>query len=105
MPPAESVDIRGVDDDRAALVAVRAQPGARRTGVAGTWNGQLKLAVSAPPDGGRANAALVKLAAKLFGVRASAVELVRGHSSRQKELRIELAPEELRRRVAKLLTP
>ena len=100
-----AVEVRGVDGDRAALLPVRAQPGARRPGVAGTWNGHLKLAVAAPPDAGRANKALVALAAKLFGLRPSAVELVRGHSSRQKLLRLELPPAELERRLALLLAP
>jgi len=101
----EAVEVRSGDGDRAALLSVRAQPGARRPGVAGTWNGHLKLAVAAPPDAGRANKAILALAAKLFDLRPSAVELVRGHSSRQKLLRLELAPQELQRRIEKLLAP
>jgi hypothetical protein len=50
-----------------ALIRVRAQPGARRTALVGLWNGCLKLAVSAPPDDGRANAALAELLAELPG--------------------------------------
>jgi len=98
------VEVRGVDGDRAALLPVRAQPGARRTGVVGTHDGHLKLAVSAPPDGGRANEAIVALVARLFGLRPSAVTLVRGHSARQKLLRLELAPDETRRRLDTLLS-
>lgn len=101
---APPVEVRGVDGDRAALLPVRAQPGARRSGVAGVWNGHLKLAVPVPPEGGRANAAILALVAELFGLRPSAVELVRGHSSRQKLVRLELAPDELRRRLASLLS-
>lgn len=99
-----SVPLRGVDADRAALLAVRAQPGARRSGLVGVHDGQLKLAVNAPPDAGRANEALLALAAKLFGLRPSAVTLVRGHSSRQKVLRLELALDEARRRLDALLS-
>ena len=76
--------------DGGALLPVRAQPGARRAGVAGVWNGHLRLAVRVPPDRGRANQALLELTAKLFGLRPSAVELVRGHSARTKLLRLEL---------------
>src|SRR5690606_8884147 len=43
------------------VVAVAAQPGARRTGVLGERNGALRLAVAAPPDKGKANDALADL--------------------------------------------
>ena len=91
------------DGGRAALLPVRVQPGARRRGPAGVWNGHLKLAVTVPPEKGRANAAVVALAAELFGLRASAVELVRGHSARQKTVRLARAPETVQRRLDELL--
>ncbi len=99
---AGEVEVLAADGGRAALLRVRAQPGARRAGVAGVWNGHLKLAVQAPPDRGRANEALVALAAQLFGLRPSAVELVRGHSARAKLLRLELSADAVRRRLAEL---
>lgn len=82
---------------------VRVQPGARRAGAAGSWNGLLKLAVAAPPEDGRANAAAAELLAELFGLRPSAVELVRGHSSRNKVFQLALAPERARQRLTELL--
>jgi uncharacterized protein (TIGR00251 family) len=48
----------------------------------------LALRVAAPPADGRANAAVIELLAATFGVRASAVEIVRGASSRRKRIRI-----------------
>jgi hypothetical protein len=84
-------------------LSVRLQPGARRTGAAGTWNGILKLAVAAPPEDGRANAAAIELLAELFGLRPSSVELLRGHSSRSKVFRLALAPVRARARLAELL--
>lgn len=85
------------------LLEVRVQPGARRAGVAGAWNGRLKLAVTAPPEDGRANSAAAELLAERFGLRPSAVELVRGHSSRNKVFRLALAPERARARLGELL--
>ena len=85
------------------LLGVRLQPGARRSGPAGSWNGRLKLAVAAPPEGGRANRAACALLAELFRLRPSAVELVRGHSSRTKVFRLALAPARARARLAELL--
>ena len=85
------------------LLAVRVQPGARRTACSGGWGGLLKLTVAAPPAGGRANAAALELLAELFGLRRSAVELVRGHASRAKVFRLAVAHETARRRLAELL--
>jgi len=69
-------------------LAVRAQPGAKKTAIAGVYGesdaAQLKIAVQAPPVEGRANAALVAFIAKLFGLPKSQVELVSGELSRSK---------------------
>jgi uncharacterized protein (TIGR00251 family) len=85
-----SVDVVDREPGRTCVVPVRAQPGARRAGLAGTWNGMLKLAVAAPPEDGRANAALAELLAELLGVRRGAVELVSGATARQKRFLVEL---------------
>ena len=66
------------------VVAVRAQPGAKRNGVLGIRNGRLRVAVQAPPDKGRANAAIVEVLAEFFGIRRSQIELVAGPTSQEK---------------------
>jgi len=66
-------------------LAVRAQPGARRTGVLGALNGALKVAVAAPPDKGKANAAVQEALCAALGLKRSQVELVAGHASRDKK--------------------
>ncbi len=87
------------------ILAVRAQPGARKNGVLGEHAGALKLAVTAPPDRGRANQALLELLRGLLAVKRSQVELVRGGTSHAKHFLIRgLTPEELHARVARLLT-
>lgn len=48
----------------------------------------LKIAVTAPPDKGKANAAVVALLAKTFGVAKSSVTVVAGETDRRKVLRI-----------------
>lgn len=69
-------------------LAVRAQPGARKTAMVGIYGqggtAQLKVAVQAPPLEGRANSALAEYFAELFGLPKSAVELVSGGMSRNK---------------------
>lgn len=69
-------------------LAVRAQPGAKRTAIAGIYgegdSAQLKIAVQAPPVEGRANEALIEFLAKLFNLSKSYVELVSGELGRSK---------------------
>jgi uncharacterized protein len=69
-------------------LAVRLQPRARRDEIVGERNGVLVVRVTAPPVDGRANAALCRLIAKAVGVAPSNVEIVRGHGSRDKVVRV-----------------
>ena len=83
------------------MLRLRVQPGARRTGLVG-WmaDGTLKLSVSAPPEGGRANRAVVELIAETLGVREAAVRVVRGQSARTKTVEVDGADvETLRQRM------
>jgi len=71
------------------LLHVRVQPRATRAGIAG-WrpDGALSVRVTAAPVDGRANAAVGTLLAAALGVRASAVEIVRGATGRDKYVRV-----------------
>jgi uncharacterized protein (TIGR00251 family) len=71
------------------IIAVRAQPGARRSEIVGIRDGVLVARVSAPALQGRANQALCRLIARSLGVRRSQVSVVRGERSRDKLVRIE----------------
>lgn len=91
------------DHAEGVVLAVRAQPGAKRAAVVGEQNGALKLAVTAPPEDGRANAALVELLRDSLDLKRSQVELISGATSRDKRFLIRgLSVEELRRRLAAL---
>ena len=69
-------------------LAVRAQPGARKTAITGVYGegaaAQLKIAVHAPPLEGRANQALIAFLAETFSIPKNAVELTTGELSRSK---------------------
>jgi uncharacterized protein len=79
------------------LLSVRAQPGARKAGVMGEQAGALKVAVTAPPEDGRANQALTELLRDWLGLKRSQVELAAGATSRNKQFLIRgLSPDELR---------
>jgi hypothetical protein len=74
-------------------LAVRAQPGAKRTAMGGIYGegatAQLKIAVQAPPLEGRANVALIAFLAEVFGLPKNAVKLVSGELSRNKVFLLE----------------
>ncbi len=67
------------------VIAVWAQPGAKKNGFVGVHNGMLKIAVTAPPEDGRANAAIVQLLAKELKLSKSRVVLQSGATQRQKK--------------------
>lgn len=67
-----------------ATLAVRAQPGARKAGVLGEQAGALKVAVTAPPEDGRANDALIEVLKDWLGVKRSQVVLLTGDRNRNK---------------------
>ncbi|MCC7420162.1 MAG: YggU family protein [Planctomycetaceae bacterium] len=88
------------------LIPVQAQPKARRQGVVGEHAGRLKVAVTAPPDKGKANEALVEVLAEALGVKRGQVELASGATSTAKTFLVTgVARDELSRRIADLLRP
>jgi len=75
------------------LLAVRLTPRAVRERIGGLFTDShgarwLQAAVTAPPDKGRANAALVTLLAKALRMPASTIMLEAGDTNRLKRLRI-----------------
>jgi hypothetical protein len=82
-------------------LAVRVQPGARRSAVVGRLaSGEWKVAVSAPAEGGRANAAVTELLADALGLKRRQVSVTRGHASRSKQIEIAgLEPADIERRL------
>jgi len=97
------IQVEATPDGRACLLSVKAQPGARKRGPAGTWNGMLKLAVTAPAEDGRANEDLVLALAEMLGLRRSSVRLVAGERSRQKRFRIEASAAVVEAKLAEIL--
>jgi uncharacterized protein (TIGR00251 family) len=67
---------------------VKAVPGARRDELAGLLGDRLKIRVSAPPEGGRANGAICELLASRLGVSARSVEVAQGLANPLKTVRV-----------------
>jgi uncharacterized protein (TIGR00251 family) len=93
-----------IDHAEGVVLPVRAQPGARKAGVLGELAGALKVAVTAPPEDGRANKALVETLREALGVKRSQVKLLSGTTSREKRFLIRgVSKAELAERVAAVL--
>ena len=80
------LSLRHTDDG--VTFDVRVSPRASRDAVQGIHDGALKVALTAPPVEGAANAALCKLLSKALGVPKRAVTIVRGEASRNKVVHV-----------------
>lgn len=90
----------GTRDD-ALLLPVRVQPGASRADIGGEHDGRLKVRVTAPPERGKANKALVRELSRLLGVPASDIAVVGGQTHRDKLVAVRgIAYAELARQLA-----
>ena len=70
------------------LLQLSVVPNAKRTEVDGMHDGALRVRLAAPPIDGRANEALIAWLAKSLGVPKRDVEVLRGESSRRKQIAI-----------------
>ncbi|MCT4708374.1 DUF167 family protein YggU [Enterobacteriaceae bacterium H11S18] len=78
------------------------QPKASRDSIVGLHGDELKVAITAPPVDGKANAHLVKYLAKLFRVAKGQVLVEKGELGRHKQIKI-IDPQQIPTEVAALL--
>ncbi len=76
------------EQDGVVRLEIKVVPGASRDRLMGEWNGRAKIGVSAPPEQGKANAAVERVIAALLGVRARDVTIVQGLTSPLKTVEI-----------------
>jgi uncharacterized protein (TIGR00251 family) len=99
MKGVENISLRAVVDG--CVLPVKVVPGASRDKVAGVLGDALKVATSAAPEKGKANAAVGRIIAKVLGLDARSVTLVAGTTSPHKEFLVPgLSPEAVRQRLA-----
>jgi uncharacterized protein (TIGR00251 family) len=70
-------------------VRLRVSPGARRSELVGRHGDGWKVRVTAPPEDGRANDAVLDLLAKGLGLPRRSLSIVSGHSAREKVVRLD----------------
>ena len=88
---------------KGTTVKVRVQPGASRSQVVGYHMDVLRLRVTAQPQDGKANAAVVSLLAETLGVPKRQVHIIRGLASRDKLVAVDsLSADELQLRLSAL---
>jgi uncharacterized protein len=81
-------------------VLLRVSPGARRTELAGRHGDGWKVRVSAPPERGRANDAVLDLLAERLDLPRRSLSIVSGHGAREKVVLMEgIGPAEAERRL------
>jgi len=83
--------LRNSPDGATALITVRVQPRASKKSVEGVKDGALRVKLTAPPAEGEANAQLIEVLSRELGTRKSAMRIVKGHSSRDKLVEVDLA--------------
>jgi uncharacterized protein (TIGR00251 family) len=84
-----------------AILHVVAHPGAKRNAILGERAGALRVAVTAPPEKGKANAAIPSVLAEHLGCKPAQIALLSGASSRQKRFLITgVTADELRQRLS-----
>lgn len=67
---------------------VQIQPQARKNEVIGLHNNRLKIKITSPPVDGKANQALIGFLATLLDLNKSAFVILKGETSRQKQILI-----------------
>lgn len=71
------------------LVGFRVAPSAARTAVVGLYGDRVKVAISAPAEGGKANARLIDALAGWMGLMRDNIHIKSGHGSRDKVVAFE----------------
>ena len=93
------IDVKFLKETKeGTILLVYVQPKAKRNEIEGVdeWRGRLKVKIKAPPVEGKANKELIKFLSKLLNAD---VELVRGETSREKDLLVRLGVEEVQKRL------
>lgn len=89
-----------------SIVLVRAKAGGKKNAIIDERDGEMVVEVTAAPEQGKANEALVHVIAEDLNLRRSQVDLLSGETSKHKKFLVRgIAPEDLLERIESVLTP
>jgi len=80
------LSIQKVNDG--VIFKIKVQPGAAKNEIAGVQGDALKIKINAPPVKGKANKALIDFLADELGVKRSVVQIISGHTSKIKKIKV-----------------
>ncbi len=87
------------------ILPVKANPGARENAIRGAHDGQLKISVTAAPEKGKANKAIIEVLARALKLKRGQFKLIAGDTSAQKRFLVRDCPlEELSAKLAAALS-
>ena len=72
-----------------ATLNIKVVPGARKNRVVGKYGDAIKIQVSAPPEQGKANHAVIAVLSKVLGVSPQQIAIIRGHTQPRKVIEID----------------
>jgi len=80
------LNIQKVDDG--VIFKIKVQAGAAKNEIVGVQGDMLKIKINAPPVKGKANRALIDFLAEKLGVKKSEIEIMSGHTSKIKKIKV-----------------
>jgi uncharacterized protein (TIGR00251 family) len=102
MKQQKKADVQKASASSSAVLNVKVVPGASRNQIAGRLGEDVKIQVTAPPEGGEANKAVIDLLADCLDIQAYRIKLVRGHYQPRKSFQIAgLSLEQVNEKLAK----
>ncbi len=82
------MSIKHSESNGSIIVSVRVVPRASMSEIIGEHDGALKVRIASPPVDGAANAELIKLFTKQFGISKGNIEIIGGQTSKSKQIRM-----------------
>ncbi len=78
------IKIREMEDG--IIIPARIQPNSSKEKIMGEYAEKLKIAVTSPPEKGKANKSIVKVLAKWLNIKTSDIQIVSGEKSKDKKI-------------------
>lgn len=81
--------------EKGYILRIQVVPNSSKTQVVGEHGERLKVKISAPPVDGKANEELIEFVQKKLNLKSSQIELLRGQTSKAKDLLVQSASKDI----------